>query len=189
MSPISLLPLFLFASTPLSLLPYCFLAFLPFRLFTISPFKFVSSCPINVGLTPSPSPSSSLTEAFCIALLEAASCGLLCVSTRVGGVPEVLPPSMMLLAEPEAEAMVAAIGEALQRLPAVEPWAMHEWVRGRRWPQGGAQGWIANQMVTPVRFQVTEMYSWQDVARRTERVYDLVAAAAEDDVLDRLARY
>jgi glycosyltransferase involved in cell wall biosynthesis len=31
---------------------------------------------------------SSLTEAFCIAILEAASCGLLTVSTRVGGVPE-----------------------------------------------------------------------------------------------------
>lgn len=32
--------------------------------------------------------NSSLTEAFCIAILEAASCGLLTVSTRVGGVPE-----------------------------------------------------------------------------------------------------
>ena len=32
---------------------------------------------------------SSLTEAFCIAILEAASCGLLTVSTCVGGVPEV----------------------------------------------------------------------------------------------------
>lgn len=34
---------------------------------------------------------SSLTEAFCIAILEAASCGLLTVSTRVGGVPEARP--------------------------------------------------------------------------------------------------
>eukprot|EP00920_Eleutheroschizon_duboscqi_P016926 GHVT01040278.1.p1 GENE.GHVT01040278.1~~GHVT01040278.1.p1 ORF type:complete len:433 (+),score=70.50 GHVT01040278.1:416-1714(+) len=31
----------------------------------------------------------SLTEAFCIAIVEAAACGLLVVSTRVGGVPEV----------------------------------------------------------------------------------------------------
>ena len=31
----------------------------------------------------------SLTEAFCIALLEAAACGLKVVSTSVGGVPEV----------------------------------------------------------------------------------------------------
>ncbi len=32
--------------------------------------------------------NTSLTEAFCIALVEAAAAGLLVVSTRVGGVPE-----------------------------------------------------------------------------------------------------
>ena len=42
--------------------------------------------------------NTSLTEAFCIAILEAASCGLLCVSTNVGGIPEVLPPDMIYLA-------------------------------------------------------------------------------------------
>ena len=42
--------------------------------------------------------NTSLTEAFCIAILEAASCGLLCVSTNVGGISEVLPPDMILLA-------------------------------------------------------------------------------------------
>ena len=35
--------------------------------------------------------NTSLTEAFCMALVEAAAAGLLVVSTRVGGVPEVLP--------------------------------------------------------------------------------------------------
>jgi phosphatidylinositol N-acetylglucosaminyltransferase subunit A len=34
----------------------------------------------------------SLTESFCIAILEAACCGLFVVSTRVGGVPEVTRP-------------------------------------------------------------------------------------------------
>lgn len=43
-------------------------------------------CLYDLGLIPY---GSSLTEAFCIAILEAASCGLLTVSTRVGGVPEV----------------------------------------------------------------------------------------------------
>lgn len=33
--------------------------------------------------------NASLTEAFCMAIVEAASVGLLVVSTRVGGVPEV----------------------------------------------------------------------------------------------------
>ena len=48
----------------------------------------------------------SLTESFCIAILEAASCGLLVVSTNVGGVPEVLEPDMIVLCDPNVEALV-----------------------------------------------------------------------------------
>lgn len=93
---------------------------------------------------------SSLTEAFCIAILEAASCGLLTVSTRVGGVPEVcalyvtsshnmyaviykpfcllfqvLPDDMIVLAEPAPEDMVQAIKKAINMLPGIDPQAMH----------------------------------------------------------------
>jgi len=42
--------------------------------------------------------NTSLTEGFCMAIIEAASCGLLCVSTNVGGIPKVLPPEMIYLA-------------------------------------------------------------------------------------------
>lgn len=45
----------------------------------------------------------SLTEAFGIGILEAACAGLFVVSTRVGGVPEVLPPALVEFAEPDAE--------------------------------------------------------------------------------------
>lgn len=55
----------------------------------------------------------SLTESFCIALLEAASCGLFVVSTKVGGVPEVLPPSMIKFAEPTVADLVDAVIEAV----------------------------------------------------------------------------
>eukprot|EP00960_Hanusia_phi_P072969 767912-Hanusia_phi.AAC.10 len=48
----------------------------------------------------------SLTEAFCIAILEAASCGLLVVSTRVGGVPEVMPSNMIKYASPDANSLI-----------------------------------------------------------------------------------
>ncbi len=51
----------------------------------------------------------SLTEAFCIAIVEAASCGLLVVSTKVGGVPEVLPPHMLRLAEPKPSGATAHV--------------------------------------------------------------------------------
>lgn len=46
--------------------------------------------------------NTSLTEAFCIAIIEAASCGLVCVSTNVGGISELLPEKMMYLAPPNA---------------------------------------------------------------------------------------
>ena len=45
----------------------------------------------------------SLTEAFGIGLLEAACAGLYVVSTRVGGVPEVLPDDMISFAYPNEE--------------------------------------------------------------------------------------
>ena len=47
----------------------------------------------------------SLTEAFCIGIVEAACCGLLVVSTKVGGVPEVLPRHMIIFAQPNIEGM------------------------------------------------------------------------------------
>lgn len=49
--------------------------------------------------------NTSLTEAFCIAIVEAASCGLLVVSTEVGGVPEVLPKHMIVFAKPSVKCL------------------------------------------------------------------------------------
>ncbi|CAL1137393.1 unnamed protein product, partial [Cladocopium goreaui] len=90
--------------------------------------------------------NTSLTEAFCIAIVEAAACGLMVVSTNVGGVPEVLPPHMTRLAAPRVDAVVEALEDALLCLP----------------PAEAAERFHA---------EVKEMYSWQDVAHRTEAVY------------------
>lgn len=57
--------------------------------------------------------NTSLTEAFCIALLEAASCGLLSVSTNVGGIPELLPDNMIYLAPPDSSLLIKQIERAL----------------------------------------------------------------------------
>lgn len=57
--------------------------------------------------------NTSLTEAFCIAIIEAASCGLLCVSTNVGGVPEVLPPDMIYLAPASPKPMIEQLEKAI----------------------------------------------------------------------------
>lgn len=84
----------------------------------------------------------SLTESFCIALLEAASCGLFVVSTNVGGVPEVLPPSMIKFAEPTVNDLVEAIVEALPISRRIVPSEMHD--------------------------RMKTMYTWLDVSKRTE---------------------
>lgn len=47
--------------------------------------------------------NTSLTESFCITIVEAASCGLRVVTTNVGGIPEVLPRDMVKLANPDPE--------------------------------------------------------------------------------------
>ncbi|KAK2549538.1 Phosphatidylinositol N-acetylglucosaminyltransferase subunit A, partial [Acropora cervicornis] len=87
--------------------------------------------------------NTSLTEAFCIAIVEAASCGLQVVSTKVGGVPEVLPSEMIKLAEPT---LVAALDRAV----------------------ADARN---NTLFVPeeAHDRIKTMYTWQNVARRTER--------------------
>ncbi|KAL6525545.1 hypothetical protein OROHE_015852 [Orobanche hederae] len=107
--------------------------------------------------------NSSLTEAFCIAILEAASCGLLTVSTRVGGVPEVLPDDMIVLAEPDPSDMVLALTKAIHLLPQIDPQAMHD--------------------------RMKKLYSWHDVAKRTEIVYDRALNCSNQSLVDRLPRY
>ncbi|KAM7349335.1 phosphatidylinositol glycan anchor biosynthesis class A [Cochliomyia hominivorax] len=60
--------------------------------------------------------NTSLTEAYCMAIVEAASCGLQVVSTRVGGIPEVLPDSLIILTEPESDSIYEGIMKAIKRL-------------------------------------------------------------------------
>lgn len=98
----------------------------------------------------------SLTEAFGTVIVEAASCGLYVVCTRVGGIPEVLPREMTTFAKPEEDDLVAATSEAITAL------------RGNK--------------IRTERFhdQVKMMYSWNDVAARTERVYDGISGAISE---------
>merc|ERR1712137_688188 len=105
----------------------------------------------------------SLTEAFCIAIVEAASCGLLIVSTKVGGVPEVPPSHMNCFAQPNAEDLERAIDEAIPLLSEVQPFQFHE--------------------------EVKRMYNWHTVAERTEIVYGTIAKSEPDPLIQRFGRY
>ena len=44
--------------------------------------------------------NTAITESFGIALVEAASLGLHCVSTNVGSIPEILPSEVLTVVEP-----------------------------------------------------------------------------------------
>ncbi|KAK9472799.1 uncharacterized protein V1510DRAFT_393698 [Dipodascopsis tothii] len=107
----------------------------------------------------------SLTEAFGTVLVEAASCGLLVVTTNVGGIPEVLPSHMTIFSSPAEDSLVAATSHAISRIESgqVDTSTFHE--------------------------EVTGMYCWQDVARRTEQVYDTVVRIENDPVVDRIKKY
>ena len=89
--------------------------------------------------------NTSLTEAFCIAILEAASCGLLCVSTNVGGIPEVLPPNMIQLAPARPKPLIEKLEIAISKCKSIQSTKMHETVK--------------------------KLYSWNKVADQTEEVY------------------
>ncbi|GLU20365.1 hypothetical protein SLE2022_365690 [Rubroshorea leprosula] len=93
--------------------------------------------------------------------LEAVSCGLLTVSTCVGGVPEVLPDDMIVLAEPDPNDMVQAIMRAISILPRIDLQDMHDCLK--------------------------KLYNWHDFAKRTEIVYDRALKRSNQNLLQYLS--
>ncbi|XP_053482615.1 phosphatidylinositol N-acetylglucosaminyltransferase subunit A [Ictalurus furcatus] len=93
--------------------------------------------------------NTSLTEAFCMAIVEGASCGLQVVSTRVGGIPEVLPDELVTLCEPTVSSLCVGLEKVIARQ------------RAGKVPSPAA-----------IHRQVQTLYTWRNVAERTEKVYD-----------------
>ena len=88
---------------------------------------------------------TSLTEAFCIAMLEAASAGLYIVATNVGGIVEVLPKNMVSFANPEPKDIIEKLLKAIPLAKNTPAFEYHK--------------------------NIKEMYSWDKVAVRTEKIY------------------
>ncbi|XP_073211612.1 phosphatidylinositol N-acetylglucosaminyltransferase subunit A isoform X3 [Lepidochelys kempii] len=110
--------------------------------------------------------NTSLTEAFCMAIVEAASCGLQVVSTRVGGIPEVLPENLIILCEPSVKSLCDGLEKAVAQIR-------------------------SGTLPTPetIHNKVKTFYTWRNVAERTAKVYDRVAdevVLPMDKRLDRL---
>ena len=78
------------------------------------------------------------------------------MSTKVGGIPEILPGEMMILAEPSVSDLIEKVQVAIGRHKKgdkKDPMEMHN--------------------------QIEKMYNWRDVAKRTEIVYN--RAMSKDD--------
>ncbi|CUM64320.1 uncharacterized protein PRCAT00001920001 [Priceomyces carsonii] len=109
---------------------------------------------------------ASLTEAFGTVIVEAASCGLFVVTTNVGGIPEVLPNHMTSFADPDEDSLVTATLKAIHLIET---------------------GQIDN---SKFHEQVAKMYSWENIARRTENVYrSLNLETLNQPLIKRLQKY
>lgn len=125
--------------------------------------------------------NTSLTEAYCMAIVEAASCGLQVVSTNVGGIPEVLPNSLIMLTKPDVDSLYSTLLVAIERYRSSV--ISSENSQRRQGddvaPAVGAAG-DSNIMEEPVLCPyrcneiVDTLYNWEDVARRTVKVYERV---------------
>lgn len=93
--------------------------------------------------------NSSLTEAFCIAIVEAVSCGLQVVTTNVGGIPEVLPSDLIWLGEPTVNGLIGALERAIKDFES---------------------GNVVCALEAHNR--IRKYYRWPEIAKRTEIIYD-----------------
>ncbi|CCE62783.1 hypothetical protein TPHA_0D01420 [Tetrapisispora phaffii CBS 4417] len=101
---------------------------------------------------------ASLTEAFGTVLVEAASCGLLIVTTTVGGIPEVLPSHMMVYADDTSVTkLVESLNKAIKIL--------------KENKYNGSK----------VHEEIEGMYDWSLIARRTMNVYTGIFENAKPD--------
>ncbi|KAH3664315.1 hypothetical protein WICMUC_005843 [Wickerhamomyces mucosus] len=107
----------------------------------------------------------TLTEAFGTVLVEAASCGLLVVTTRVGGIPEVLPSNMTIFANPSVDSLVESTLRGIKLLQddKIDTSKFHD--------------------------QVTKMYDWSNIAKRTENVYNSIRIEDKLSNLNQLKKF
>ncbi|CAL7942696.1 unnamed protein product [Xylocopa violacea] len=110
--------------------------------------------------------NTSLTEAYCMAIVEAASCGLQVVSTKVGGIPEVLPPDLIYLVEPTVPALIKGLESAITDYK---------------------EGNIRCPFETHKKISI--FYNWFNITKRTEVVYNLVNKESRRNLGQQLASY
>lgn len=89
--------------------------------------------------------NTSLTETFCLAIVEAAACGLIVVTTNVGGIHEVLEDKSILYCEPTGKDISDQINNALNMLDQHDRFKLHKYISVK--------------------------YNWNTIAKQIEQVY------------------
>ena len=100
--------------------------------------------------------NTSLTESFCIAIVEAASAGLYTIATDVGGVGEVLPEYMVKLVQPNKESIIKAIKDTIKNYD------------------------ILKEKIKDNYKVLKSIYNWDKVSKKIKLVYQ--RALKKDDV-------
>ena len=123
----------------------------------------------------------SLTEAFCTAIVEAASCGLLVVATAVGGVPEVLPgvtrvtpPSPPRTKRKSGETGRRKLMEKTKEIASsflAPPTVSDLFVQLQKAIALVANGEVGDREREAIGDQILQKYSWSAVAKTTEKLY------------------
>lgn len=147
-----------------------------------------------------------------MAIVEAASCGLQVVSTRVGGIPEVLPPNLIHLTDATVESLYNGLMIAIQTLQnerkivqmnedefnrngTIKHANTIDGVNGLK--RSAHQGVISNEptakknVLCPYECNeiLREMYNWNNITERTERVYQRVLKEKDPPFGDKLNSY
>ena len=131
--------------------------------------------------------NTSLTESFGIAILEAACAGLYVVSTRVGGVPEILPADMISFADPDEDGKLAFCNVLVQPRCSQHPSTPTDVVRA----MSEAIQIVSQGKHDPIRAheRVRTFYDWDHIAERTEKVYEAVLHSPQLELWARMQRF
>lgn len=148
-----------------------------------------------------------------MAIVEAASCGLQVVTTRVGGIPEVLPNSLTILTEPTIESVYAGLRLAVQRQLRKRALTSNEHIspssngvdiklrnrssnnpskkNNKNKPKTSLNALPSANGLCPFECNeiVRNLYNWENVAERTENVYRHVLLQSDPPIGEKLRLY
>ena len=108
--------------------------------------------------------NTSLTESFCIAIVEAASTGLYTIATDVGGVGEVLPDNMVKLVNADKDSIIKGIKESIE---------MYENIKNN---------------TNDFNAVLKDAYNWDKVAHKTIHVYNKAMMVKDRSYITRIKK-